>query len=231
MTDELTSHQSKRVRKAEYTMKFAIFNALSGQYRPNMCPDVEDTNVIYDALTSSAVVWATRLVSEQAEPEITPRMALDALKRAMDADPDFARGWHANLAVMAQDAGGSYEDSQIRARDFMNRAFGVEGYEAKLEQSALDKRLEDNNAIHEIVSAHYTGVETIEVTPVFDDWLYVFRVDEIVSTENMTPCGEAFGKQFKGKVFGEVDNPHALYIQLLGPQEEDAEAPPEVKTQ
>lgn len=52
--------------------------------------------------------------------------AMGMLKEAMGKDPDYARGWHCNIACMAQDAGVSHEISNQAASRFMKLAFNVE---------------------------------------------------------------------------------------------------------
>ena len=52
--------------------------------------------------------------------------ALMILSEAMRDDPDYAEGWHDNIAVMMQDAGASHEVSNDGAARFMKLAFGVE---------------------------------------------------------------------------------------------------------
>ena len=52
--------------------------------------------------------------------------AMNTLKKAMKKDSDYARGWHCNIAVMAQDAGASHEVSNDGAARFMKLAFDVD---------------------------------------------------------------------------------------------------------
>lgn len=56
------------------------------------------------------------------------KLALWILSRAMRNDADYARSWHANLSMMAQDAGADRKQANERACDFMNNAFGVRIY-------------------------------------------------------------------------------------------------------
>lgn len=43
----------------------------------------------------------------------------------LQTDPDYAWGWHCNLAVMAQDAGAPHKEANISAANFMKRVFNV----------------------------------------------------------------------------------------------------------
>lgn len=54
------------------------------------------------------------------------RLALKILSRSMNKDLDYAWTWHCNIAMAAQDAGAPHKEANIRARDFMNLAFGVD---------------------------------------------------------------------------------------------------------
>ena len=51
--------------------------------------------------------------------------AVKTLSEAMENDPDYAHGWHCNLAVCAQDAGATYDQGNDTASRFMKLAFGV----------------------------------------------------------------------------------------------------------
>lgn len=68
-----------------------------------------------------------------------PGAAIDVLKAAMQSDPDYAHGWHCNIAMMCYDAcraqdnmttSGDHEDAHIIGNDaasrFMKLLFGVE---------------------------------------------------------------------------------------------------------
>lgn len=52
--------------------------------------------------------------------------AMKVLSFALQNDPDYARSWHANIAMVAQDAGAPHHESNVRAADFMKRVFGVD---------------------------------------------------------------------------------------------------------
>ncbi len=52
--------------------------------------------------------------------------AIKVLSDAMKADDQVARNWHCNLAMMAQDAGASYRQANLRAANFMKNCFGVD---------------------------------------------------------------------------------------------------------
>ena len=54
------------------------------------------------------------------------KRAMSTLKKAMIKDPDYAWGWHCNIAVMAQDAGVSHKVSNDGAARFMKLAFDVD---------------------------------------------------------------------------------------------------------
>ena len=63
----------------------------------------------------------------------TPCDAMDVMRAAFQSDPDYAYGWHCNLAMAYYDAGrdGQNDAEQLRiandaASRFMKMAFGVE---------------------------------------------------------------------------------------------------------
>lgn len=47
------------------------------------------------------------------------------LKTAIQADPEYAHGWHCNLAVAMTDEGVDHDTAQRAADRFMQNAFGV----------------------------------------------------------------------------------------------------------
>jgi len=53
------------------------------------------------------------------------KLALWILRRAMRKDPEYAWGWHCNIAMVAQDAGALHKEANIRTGDFMNSLFGI----------------------------------------------------------------------------------------------------------
>jgi hypothetical protein len=59
--------------------------------------------------------------------------AMNALKQAINSDPDYAWSWHCNIAVTQQDAGVSHEMSNDGAARFMKLCFDadVEKYKPK----------------------------------------------------------------------------------------------------
>lgn len=57
--------------------------------------------------------------------EITIKDAMLALRAALDRDPDYARGWHDNLACAAMDEGISHQTANPIAARFMFNTFGV----------------------------------------------------------------------------------------------------------
>lgn len=65
---------------------------------------------------------------------MTIKEAIDTLKQAMADDPDYAYGWHCNIAMAFQDEGADYEQAQRAASRFMRTAFDVEGYEPKVKE-------------------------------------------------------------------------------------------------
>ena len=56
-------------------------------------------------------------------------LAMWILKRNLKKHPDFAWSWHCNLAMLAQEAGAPWEDSNIRAANFMVHCFGVDTFD------------------------------------------------------------------------------------------------------
>lgn len=79
-----------------------------------------------------------RLAAEAAQkPEpITPKQAIEALSAAFKADPDYAWGWHCNLAGIALDAGADHASANGRAASFMRTVFGVDTMHAVRENTA-----------------------------------------------------------------------------------------------
>ena len=79
--------------------------------------------------------------------EIEQAMAI--LKRAFRDDPEFAYGWHSNIAMSCYDAmpsGGHAENLRIgneAATRFMNLAFGVETSQDMLDGFGLDDKISD----------------------------------------------------------------------------------------
>ena len=68
----------------------------------------------------------TTLKYEQGyEEEPDAKGALAEMKRAMDADPDYAWGWHCNLACCIMDEGVSHEVANKAASRFMKLAFAA----------------------------------------------------------------------------------------------------------
>ena len=57
--------------------------------------------------------------------DITPKQAMDALRKAVRADYDYAWSWHCNIAMVAIDAGATHKTANERAAGFMWRTFGV----------------------------------------------------------------------------------------------------------
>ena len=60
------------------------------------------------------------------EPSGTPAGALERLSRALQADPDYANGWHANVACAAMDEGLDPAAANRAATRFMRAAFKVD---------------------------------------------------------------------------------------------------------
>ena len=60
------------------------------------------------------------------EPSGTPAGAVERLSRAFKADPDYAWGWHCNLACAAIDEGADQAAANRIAARFMRAAFSVE---------------------------------------------------------------------------------------------------------
>lgn len=50
---------------------------------------------------------------------------LDVIRAKMKAEPDFAWGWHCNIACCVMDAGASHSVADDAAGRFMRLAFGV----------------------------------------------------------------------------------------------------------
>jgi len=74
-----------------------------------------------------AVKLADRLLELLAEAKsVMPEEAVAALSAAFKADPDYAWGWHSNIAMSAYDSGATSEVGNEAARRFMKLAFGVE---------------------------------------------------------------------------------------------------------
>lgn len=69
--------------------------------------------------------------------QITPEQALDALTARMRADPDYAWGWHANLAMMAVDAGAPHAEANERAAGFMRMCFDVDTHPMIAERTTV----------------------------------------------------------------------------------------------
>ncbi len=60
------------------------------------------------------------------EPTGTPAGAVERLSRAFRWDPDYAQGWHANIACAAMDEGLDPAAANRAASRFMKAAFGVD---------------------------------------------------------------------------------------------------------
>lgn len=58
--------------------------------------------------------------------EITIQQAMERLTLAIQEEPDYAQGWHDNIAVAAQDAGTTYKVANDGASRFMKLAFNVD---------------------------------------------------------------------------------------------------------
>jgi len=54
------------------------------------------------------------------------KSAMDILRRAMVNDPDYAWGWHCNIAMAAYDNGLSHSKANKSAAFFMKLAFNVD---------------------------------------------------------------------------------------------------------
>lgn len=59
-------------------------------------------------------------------------LAMDALRVAMINDPEYAWGWHCNIAMAAQDEGLERIASQRAANRFMERCFKVTTWPSKI---------------------------------------------------------------------------------------------------
>jgi hypothetical protein len=59
-------------------------------------------------------------------PTGTPAGALERLSRAMKSDPEYAWGWHCNIASAAMDEGLDHAAANRAAARFMHAAFGVD---------------------------------------------------------------------------------------------------------
>lgn len=84
----------------------------------------------YESGMRAAIEAVWRKPLQQSEDDmrteqITPEQALKALSDAMNADPDYAWGWHCNLAMMAVDAGAPHKEANEGAAGFMWLTFGV----------------------------------------------------------------------------------------------------------
>ena len=51
--------------------------------------------------------------------------AFDTLRKALQDDPDYAWGWHCNIAMAFYDVGGDHAMANKAAHLFMQRTFGV----------------------------------------------------------------------------------------------------------
>ena len=51
--------------------------------------------------------------------------AMDTLRKAFKDDPDYAWGWHCNIAMALYDIGCSPKKANMGAALFMRRCFGV----------------------------------------------------------------------------------------------------------
>ncbi len=54
-----------------------------------------------------------------------------SMRDAFFSDPEYAWGWHCNIACLLLDEGVDQLAANRRAQGFMKRAFDVEGYEPK----------------------------------------------------------------------------------------------------
>lgn len=52
--------------------------------------------------------------------------ALEVLKKAFEKDPDYAHGWHCNIACAIMDSDVSHMNSNKAATRIMKHCFGVE---------------------------------------------------------------------------------------------------------
>lgn len=58
--------------------------------------------------------------------ENTAKNAMEALTDSMRRDPDYAWGWHCNIACLLLDEGVEYGAANKRAASFMKLAFDVD---------------------------------------------------------------------------------------------------------
>ena len=57
--------------------------------------------------------------------EYPEKRAIETLGDVMKKDPAYAWAWHCCIAMVSQDSGADWEQSQIRTSDFMHHLFGV----------------------------------------------------------------------------------------------------------
>jgi hypothetical protein len=56
---------------------------------------------------------------------VTTKEAVEHLSKVMQEDPEYAWGWHCNIAMAAFDEGLDHEHSNKAAGRFMHMCFGV----------------------------------------------------------------------------------------------------------
>jgi hypothetical protein len=96
--------------------------------RANDGPDGEAQDrqeAVEEIMRQASAVSCESTIGEDPGSKII-RSAFEVLKSAMSEYPDYARGWHDNIAVCAQDAGLEYNASQKAAAAFMKLCFGVD---------------------------------------------------------------------------------------------------------
>ena len=98
--------------------------------------DQADCGLVIDALQKFAALrgldinypvisyWQARCGGRNKMPNLVP-MALDILKEELQ-DQEYARAWHANIAVCMQDEGCPYNASNRAAARFMYILFGID---------------------------------------------------------------------------------------------------------
>lgn len=72
-------------------------------------------------IDNAVPLYAAPVAQESTAP--TAKVAMDILRDAMQADPEYAWSWHCNLAMMAYDAGASHGPANKWAANFMKIAF------------------------------------------------------------------------------------------------------------
>ena len=81
------------------------------------CENIENAEMVMESIDAAIMKGATA---------IAPGPALEALKKALQSDYEFAWSWHCNLACCAMDEGIDHDSANIIAQRIMQFVFQVD---------------------------------------------------------------------------------------------------------